>query len=347
MRRWAALGLALLAAGCAGPGVRTPSARLVPVSYSELAGWQRDRQDEALAAFMAGCPQLGGAWRDACRAAAGVPRDDAIAARRFFETWFVPHRVETAQPTGLFTGYYVPVLRGSLRRHGRYTVPIHGPPLDHSHRRVYASRAQILRNPYDRRLPVVVWVDDPVDVFTLHIQGSGIVRLAEGGIMRIGVTATNNQPYVSIGKVLVEMGALQPQDATMQGIRAWLHTHPHRAAAVMNRNPRYIFFRRIDGPGPIGSLGAVLTPLRSLAVDPRYVPLGAPVWLEASWPTPPGGPLRRLVVAQDTGEAIKGPVRGDLYAGAGEAALDIAGRMAQTGSYFVLLPKGMRFTPPR
>lgn len=344
MLRLAALGLALLAAGCAAPGSRVPAARLVPVSFADLSGWERDRHDEAFAAFMTGCPNLGAQWQSACGAATGIPRGDAVAARHFFEAWFTPHRVETVEPSGLFTGYYVPVLRGSLRRHGRYAVPVHGRPFDHSHNRVYASRAEILRNPYDRRLPAIVWVDDPVDLFTLHIQGSGIVRLAEGGTLRLGVAATNNQPYVSVGRLLVEMGALRPEDATMQGIRAWLHANPRRAAEVMNRNPRYIFFRRIDGPGPIGSLGVVLTPLRSLAVDPRYVPLGAPLWLDASWPAPPGGALQRLVVAQDTGAAIKGPVRGDLYIGAGEAALDIAGRMAQSGTYFVLLPKGMRFT---
>lgn len=267
-----------------------------------------------------------------------------MAARAFFERWFRAYAVRTPR-SGLFTGYYEPVLKGSRRRRPGYTVPLHAKPRDLARRRPYPARAQILKPPLRTRIPVLLWLADPVDAFTLHIQGSGVVRLADGGSVRVGVAATNGLRYVSIGRVLLRRGALTREQATMQGIRAWLRANPRQATAIMNRNPRYIFFRIVGGRvsrglGPIGGQGVALTPGRSLAIDPRFVAYGTPVWLDTTWPNPPGGALRRLVIAQDKGGAIKGVMRGDLFIGRGARALAVAGRMRQRGRYFLLLPRG-------
>ena len=361
--RLLSLTLALLLAGClsSANNKRAPAnnkqverksappvqaGRLKRISFADLPGWNSDRQDRALVAFSRSCPRLSGAWAGPCRALGRVARGNPVAARAFFERWFRAYAVGAAG-AGLFTGYYEPVLRGSRRQRPGYRVPLHAKPGDLKRRRPYPARAQILKPPLRARIPVLLWLADPVDAFTLHIQGSGVVRLAGGGTVRVGVAATNGRRYVSIGRVLLRMGALSRNRATMQGIQAWLRAHPRRAAGVMNRNPRYIFFRivpggRTRGSGPIGGQGVALTPGRSLAIDPRFVAYGTPVWLDTTWPSPQGGPLRRLVIAQDKGGAIKGAQRGDIFFGQGARALAIAGRMRQRGRFFVLLPRGHR-----
>ncbi len=321
-----------------------PAAGLRAVAFADLPGWGADRQDRALAAFARSCPRLSGAWRRPCGALGRVTSGNPKAARAFFERWFRAYAVASTA-SGLFTGYYEPVLRGSRRRRPGYSVPLHAKPRDLARLRPYPSRARILKPPLRTRIPVFLWLADPVDAYTLHIQGSGVVRLAGGGSVRVGVAATNGRRYVSIGRILLRRGALTRSQATMQGIRAWLRAHPRQATALMNRNPRYIFFRIVRagvarGLGPIGGQGVALTPGRSLAVDTRFVAYGTPVWLDTTWPKPPGGRLRRLVIAQDKGGAIKGAMRGDLFIGRGARALAIAGRMRQRGRYFLLLPRG-------
>jgi len=347
--RLACLTFAGLLAACVSPpdskrAERTPSqpapaARLRPVAFTALPGWGVDRQDRALAAFARSCRRLRGDWRGPCEALGRIAPNDPLAARAFFERWFRAY-APRGSASGLLTGYYEPVLRGSRRRRPGYSVPLHAKPRDLARLRPYPARARILRPPLRTRIPVLLWLADPVDAFTLHIQGSGVVRLAGGGSVRVGVAATNGRRYVSIGRVLLRMGALTRGQATMQGIRAWLRAHPRQATAVMNRNPRYIFFRIVKGPGPIGGQGVALTPGRSLAIDPRFVAYGTPIWLDTTWPSPPGGRLRRLVIAQDKGGAIKGAMRGDLFIGRGARALAVAGRMRQRGRYFLLLPRG-------
>lgn len=352
--RSVSLAVMVLLAACVSPSEKKPAERtpsrptaggtLREVAFSELPGWGADRQDRALAAFARSCPRLRGAWRRPCGALGRVARGNPAAARAFFQRWFRAYAYRNAG-SGLFTGYYEPVLRGSRRRRPGYSVPLHAKPSDLSRRRPYPSRARILRAPLRTRIPVLLWLADPVDAFTLHIQGSGVVRLAGGGAVRVGVAATNGRRYVSIGRILLKRGALSRKQATMQGIRAWLRAHPRQAVDVMNRNPRYIFFRivpgrSVGGAGPIGGQGVALTPGRSLAIDPRFVAYGTPIWLDTSWPSPPGGPLRRLVIAQDKGGAIKGAMRGDLFIGRGARALAIAGRMRQRGRFFLLLPRG-------
>ena len=192
--------------------------------------------------------------------------------------------------------------------------------------------------------------DDPVDAFFLHVQGSGRIALAGGGELRVGYAGSNGRAYVSIGRALIERGAIAREDVSLQSIRAWLAAHPDEAAGVLALNPSYIFFRVLDGAmddedGPLGSQGVALTPGRSLAVDRRFLPLGAPLWLDIMAPAAePGAPdrrVRRLVVAQDTGGAIRGPLRGDLFWGFGAEAESVAGRMKHQGRYFLLLPRGV------
>ncbi len=267
----------------------------------------------------------------------------------------------------MFTGYYEPLLDGSRQRSERFDVPLYRKPddiieidLERFHDRFegqtisgrltadsfepYYERAEIAAGALTGRGLEVVWVDDAVEAFFLHIQGSGRVRLAEGGEMRVGYAGQNGRPYYAIGRELVARGEMTLEQVSLQSIRAWLAAHPSEAHAVMAVNPSYIFFRQLDGEGPIGSLGVPLTPRRSLAVDAAHLPLGAPLWLDATAPRADGSgdaPLRRLMVAQDTGGAIRGAVRGDVFWGHGAAAEAIAGRMKHPGRLWILLPRGL------
>jgi len=303
------------------------------------------------------------AWQAACAALAEVPPGDDGAARTYFERWFMPYAVSLGDdPEGLFTGYYESELNGAWSRDESYRVPIHARPDDlvdvdlgrflpdlrgrHIVGQVvggrlqpYPARAEIVSGAAEAALPVLLWVDDPADAFVLHIQGSGRVRFPDGGTVRIGYAGNNGRPFVSIGRILLDDGLISPADANMQAIRRWLRENPDKAKEVLDQYPRYIFFRLIEGEGPIGAQGVALTAGRSLAVDTAILPLGAPVWLDTRQPGTTDVPLRRLMVAQDAGGAIKGAVRGDIFWGTGEAALAEAGRMKQKGHYYLLLPR--------
>ncbi len=239
---------------------------------------------------------------------------------------------------GLFTGYFEIELHGSLHRHGAYQTPIYRRPPDLGSGQHF-SRAQIEDGALAGRGLALVWVDDPIDAFFLQIQGSGQVRLDDGRTIRLGYAGQNGLPYVAVGRLLIERGQIPRGKVTMASIGAWMRAHPKAGAALRRDNPSYIFFREIKGGGPIGAERVVLTPERSLAVDRAYIPLGTPIWLDAEERFMPGERIRRLVVAQDTGGAIKGPVRGDLYWGAGTAAGDRAGAMDARGRYYLLLPR--------
>jgi membrane-bound lytic murein transglycosylase A len=303
-------------------------------------------------------------WRAPCAALAQVPPGDDGAARAFFETWFAPlEAASTKGGKGTFTGYYEAELRGAPFPGEAYAAPIYARPPDlvtvdlrrfradlpgerlvgrvEDGRLVpYHTRAQIDAGALAGRGAELLWADDPVDVFFLQVQGSGRVMLPDGTVQRIGFAESNGHPFTGIGRLLLAEGKIPRDQASMQGIRDWLRAHPDEARAFMQRNARFIFFRQVDGEGPIGAQGVALTPGRSLAVDPAFLPLGAPIFLATTWP---GGkrPLRRLMVAQDTGSAIKGPLRGDFFWGFGEAALKYAGRMKQEGVIYLLLPKAL------
>lgn len=265
------------------------------------------------------------------------------------------------------TGYYEPVLAGSRTRNDRFRHPVHGAPEDlvtvdlsavapeTRHLRLrgrlegrrlvpYWTRAEIDARGGQLRAPVLAWVEDPVELFFLQIQGSGQVELEDGGRrvgrIRLGYADQNGHPYRSLGRYLVDRGELPLEKASMQGIMAWASANPARLQDALNFNASYVFFRELPANGgPIGALGAPLTAGRSLAVDPRHIPLGAPVFLATTFPLSER-PLERLMVAQDTGGAIRGAVRGDFFWGSGEAAGQQAGRMRQKGRFWLLWPRG-------
>jgi membrane-bound lytic murein transglycosylase A len=304
-------------------------------------------------------------WRPVCADASA-----AAEARAFFEANFVPYAVsDDGNREGLFTGYYEPLLRGARAPDAAYRYPLYRRPGDLvsvdlgqfdpelEGRRIggrvekgklvpYADRAAIDRGALAGRELELLWVDDPVDRFFLEIQGSGQVRLPSGETVRVGFADQNGRPYRAIGKDLIESGAIPRERMSMQAIRAWLEANPDQAPATMAKNPSVVFFTELTGlaaaSGPLGAQGVPLTPGRSLAVDRKFLPLGAPVWVDTTAPEPDGErPLRRLMVAQDTGGAIRGPVRGDVFWGAGPAAEHLAGHMKSPGRLFILLPRDL------
>ena len=334
---------------------------LKPAAFSELQGWAEDRLSAAIPAFLKSCgrfltladavpldarPNVAdygrvGAWRALCEAAAALPPENDAAARRFFETSFIPLAVaDNGASEGLFTGYYEIELNGSRRRQGRYQTPIYRRPSEPGAATRY-SRAEIEDGALAGRGLELLWVDDPIDAFFLEIQGSGRVRLRNGDTVRVGYDGQNGQPYVPIGRLLVERGVIPRSEATMMTIRDWMNQHPEAGAALRRENPSYVFFRELRGDGPIGAEGVVLTAGRSIAIDRAYIALGVPNWLEADERFASAAPVRRLVVAQDTGGAIKGPVRGDLFWGTGSAGASRAGIMNAHGRYYLLLPRSV------
>jgi membrane-bound lytic murein transglycosylase A len=304
-------------------------------------------------------------WQPPCRDLAALDPAGEAALRRYFEDRFVPLLVAADDdPVGLFTGYYEPELRGARRPNERYAVPLYRRPptlisvdlgkfrSDFGGTRIAGKVVGSGLVPFDSRAEIeggalagqgleLVWVDDPVDAFFLQVQGSGRVRLEDGTLLRVGYDGTNDRPYLAIGRVLLREGLIERGRVSMQAVRDWLRANPAEGRRIMARNARYVFFRELAGDGPIGAEGVALTPGRSLAVDTAFLPLGLPIWLDTHWPADPDRPLRRLVVAQDTGGAIKGPVRGDLFWGFGEAALAEAGRMSSKGRYYLLLPRAI------
>ena len=284
---------------------------------------------------------LVGVWRGLCEDAAALPAQDDAAARRFFETHFIPIAVtDYGTSEGLFTGYYEIELNGSRQQRGRYETPIYRRPPEPGAAARY-SRAEIEDGALAGRGLELLWVDDPVDAFFLEIQGSGVVRLRNGGTVRVGYDGQNGQPYVPVGRLLVERGVMTRSKTTMMAIRDWMNQNPEAGAALRRENPSYVFFRELRGDGPLGAEGVVLTAERSLAVDRAFIGLGIPVWVEADERFAVADPVRRLVVAQDTGGAIKGPVRGDLFWGTGPAAATRAGVMNARGRYYLLLPRSV------
>ncbi|GGZ02399.1 hypothetical protein GCM10007388_40000 [Pseudoduganella plicata] len=304
-------------------------------------------------------------WQESCKIARTVDKRSEPAIRLFFETFLQPQRVIAADGsgTGLVTGYYEAQLRGSRRQAGAYQTPLYKVPDDlltvdltgvypdlkgkRLRGRVqgkkvvpYASRAEIASAGFPGK--ELLWVDDPVEAFFLEVQGSGRVQLDSGETVRVAYGDQNGHPYKSIGKWLVEQGELTAEQATAQGIKAWIAEHPSRRQELFNANPSYVFFREEKLPdpsvGPKGSLGVPLTPQRSVAIDATQIPLGAPLFLDT---TQAGSdvPMQRLVMAQDTGGAIRGAIRVDFFFGFGPEAADNAGRMKQRGQVWVLLPK--------
>lgn len=341
--------------------------------WEDLSGWPGSAADElvpAFDAFLASCNALRKKelWRETCISARTLEERDEERLRAWFEAQWQPWQLINPDGSreGLVTGYYEPLLHGSRSQKTPYLHPIYGVPDDLidvelgglypelKHMRLrgrlegrklvpYFSRADWEK--VQRNDNVLVWADDAFDVFFMQIQGSGQVQLDDGSRIRVGYAEQNGHPYRSIGRWLIDQGELKAEQASMQGIKSWAKTNPQRTQELLNANPSYVFFRElaVDGAGPPGALGVPLTAERSLAIDARFTPLGAPVWLATTYPNS-DRPLVRMMLAQDTGGAIRGPVRADYYWGSGYEAGVQAGKMRQKGQMWILLPR--RYVPP-
>lgn len=330
---------------------------LTKVEFSELPGWNQDQQSAAIPAFLRSCERLQrlpadqtlangaagtvGLWSDVCTKATQVDGANDLSARRFFEDNFVAFAVSDSQATdNLFTGYYEPSLRGSFTRSEQYFVPLYAKPSDTG---PYPSRAEIYAGALANRDLELIYVDDAIDAFFLEVQGSGRVTLEDGQEIQVGYAGQNGHGYFPIGRELLNRGLMSREEISLQSIKKWLRENPGEAQKVMELNPSFVFFRLIDGPGPIGAQSVALTPGRSLAVDRAYHALSLPIWLDGTYPQADGQrqPLQRLMIAQDTGGAIKGVVRGDVFWGPGVEAEAIAGEMKDPGRIYWLLPRAV------
>lgn len=341
---------------------------LQPVGWDRVDGWLLDRPAAALETFLNSCRAIAKSemWEQVCMEAAAVPSTDEDAVREFFQNSFQPYRVlnRDGESHGLITGYYGPELDGSRKKTGEYRYPLYRQPDDlltidlsevYPELSKYRLRGRLVGNrvvPYLERGEIdgkqnrlagqeLFWVKDPVELFFLHIQGSGRIRLSDGTKVMVGYANQNGHPYRSIGKLLLDRNEMTRDQMSMQNIRQWVAQHPDAGKKLLAENPSYVFFRQLpqDVQSPPGALGIPLTPLRSLAVDPHTIPLGAPVFLSTTYPGT-DFPLKQLMVAQDTGGAIKGEVRADFFWGMGNDAGLVAGKMKQDGKLWVLLPKG-------
>jgi membrane-bound lytic murein transglycosylase A len=323
----------------------------VPVEWRELPGWTLDAQRAAWPAFVQNCQRPSGVWLVLCeQVTRRAPRSDA-EMRDWLMNTFRPYRVESldGSPAGLLTGYYEPVIEASRVRRGEFRTALFAPPTDLAARRPYWTRQQIDSLPSAQAAlsgREIAWVADPLDALVLQIQGSGRLRIVEPdgrfNQIRLAYAGNNAHPYRSVGRWLIDQGELQAGQASWPAIRDWARRNPARLNELLWVNPRFVFFREEPlsdpGLGPRGAQGVPLTPGRSIAVDPGSVPYGTPVWIDATEPRS-STPLRRLVLAQDTGSAIVGAVRADYFCGWEEDAAEQAGRMRQPLRMWVLWPR--------
>ena len=360
-------------AGPTSPTLLRPRARWVPVAWDALPGWQADRSAELWPALRAGCAKPAPGWAAVCaRAASFNPPDDGFA-RDFLQRELQPYRIEAldGQDLGLATGYFEPLVAASRRAKPGFTVPLHRPPADLAQRKPYWTRQQLDQLPQAAaalRGQEIAFVASPLDLLVLQIQGSGRLRITEADgterTVRLAYAGHNDQPYKSVGRWLIDQGELRPEGASWPAIRDWgQRATPERLQQMLWANPRVVFFKEealVDdslgqalaggpngqtlasvpnGPqGPRGAQGVPLSAGRSVAVDPQAVPYGTPLWLDTTEPLS-ATPLRRLVMAQDTGSAITGAVRVDYFWGTGDAAEQQAGRMKQPLRLWALWPK--------
>jgi len=337
------------------------------VSFRSLPGWAADRQAAAWPALQRNCEKFlargsDAAWTILCHAAQEIDSPTDQQARTFFEQYFRPYVVNgDSGREGLITGYYEPMLNGSLTRTERFRYPLYRRPdnlliidlgslypelkgrpvrgrLQGNRVVPFLKREEIARTGSPLAGQELLWVDDPVEAYLLQVQGSGRVRLPDGRELAVGYADQNGHPYRSLGNELIARGELKREEVTLPRIRDWIAAHPAETEALLNSNPSFVFFqlREASTDGPIGSLGVPLVAERSIAVDPTYIPLGLPVWLDTTLPD--GRLFQHLVIAQDTGGAIKGAVRADVFLGQGDAAGRVAGEMKQVGQLYVLRP---------
>ena len=338
--------------GVAPSSYSSPIASFRSVSWQELPGWQEDDLTQAWPAWLKSCDVLRKRngeinWRQVCAQAGNVSGRDGRAIRQYFEGNFQAYEVRnsaTGNESGLITGYYEPVMNGSQTRTTTYTVPLYGLPnaWKASKPSPAPTRAELMSSGVLRGSELA-WVQDPVAAAFMQIQGSGKIRLEDGRVLRLGYAGTNDQPFKSFAQWLLDRKEITRSQATMQGISAWAKRNPGRVEEMLNANPRFVFFKELPGNvsadlGPNGALGVALTAERSIAIDLKAMPLGAPVFLSTTKPLS-SQTLQKLVMAQDTGKAIVGGVRADYYWGSGDSAGELAGRMKQDGKMWLLLPR--------
>mgnify|MGYP003336931223 FL=1 len=363
-----AIAIASMLAGCSTPptrgtGYRSASVGAAPSSYSSpiatfsaiswqtLPGWQEDDLTQVWPAWLKSCDALRRKsgepnWRQVCAQASNVSGRDNQSIRQYFENYFQAYEIrnKSGSDSGLITGYYEPVMNGSLTRTSIYNVPLYGLPnaWKNSKPNPGPTRAELMSSGILKGSEIA-WVQDPVAAAFMQIQGSGKIRLEDGRVMRLGFAGTNEQPFKSFAQWLLDRKEITRSEATMQGISQWAKRNPDRVNEMLNANPRFVFFKELPsnvdpGLGPTGAQGVPLTGERSIAIDLQAMPLGAPVFLATTKPLS-NQVLQKLVVAQDTGKAIVGGVRADYYWGSGEAAGENAGRMKQNGKMWLLLPR--------
>jgi membrane-bound lytic murein transglycosylase A len=361
--RWGLALLLLVLSGCV--AAPQPTSKYESVRWTDVPGWETDPVREAWQGFLSSCETLRGRpeWSTPCGAARSMAGDSDEAVRAYFEAYFQPYRIPGS---GLITGYFEPLLHGSRTPSAQYVAPLYAPPPDllivdlaslYPELKGKRVRGRLEGNkvvPYYTRgeLPAdpalrgheIVWIDDAFEAMMLEVQGSGRVQLPDGSVIRLAYADQNGQPYHSIGRYLVSIGALTVEQATIPGIRAWLLAHPEALQEVLDANPSVVFFSEapLGDPtlGPKGSQGIPLTAGRSIAVDAKWIPLGTPVFLATTLPES-GQPLQHLVVAQDTGGAIRGAPRADYFVGSGPQAADLAGKMRQQGALWLLWPRNV------
>jgi membrane-bound lytic murein transglycosylase A len=352
--------------------ISTPDyALLKSANWGDVDGFVEDDLSAAWGAWMQSCSTLTNKpqWQTVCSAAKALNKPNKKVVKAYFTQYFNVYSAsnQDGTDTGMITGYYEPLLKGSRTKSSQYLYPLYKQPADliavelsdvHpelKNKRVrgkivgnklvpYLTRADIEASPAPLAGNELLWIDDIIDVFFLQIQGSGLVKLDNGEDIHVGYADQNGQTYNSVGRVLIERGELTIDQASMQGIKNWARNNLSKLRELLNSNPSYVFFRELPSglPGPLGALGVPITAERSVAIDPKYVPLGAPLFLSTTQPNS-SKPLKRLMVAQDTGGAIKGGVRADFFWGAGNDAGSKAGAMKQTGKIWVLLPKDFQF----
>lgn len=312
------------------------SITLEPVSFDELDGWKRDNLREVLPALLQSAGKENSDFQNFYTGLSRIKNGSSQELRSYIETHLTPYRVvSNNSATGQMTAYYIPQIRGSKTRTKQTQIPIYGVPKGYKAGDKLASRQKIAEEV--GYAPIIAWADDAVDLFLLQIEGSGRLRTPTGEILYLGYAGNNGYSFKSIGKIMKEAGILTQEKVSMQEMRRWLKDHPEDAKKLMNQNPRYIFFKLEKSPTAYGSTGVVLTPERSVAVDTAHISIHTPMWITTQDES--GVSIHKTVVAQDTGDAIKGPNRIDLFCGHSEKAVEKGTSMNQKGQSFLLLPK--------
>lgn len=352
--------------------------KITPVSYKELPGWESEDFDLFWSTFQESCKKINKSiydpidhlpiskksWKYVCNKVVNFNEKNSDAQRKFIVDNFIPHKViYNNESNGLFTGYFQPILKASRKKTNIYKYPIYSKPDDlvivedlrifnpklkgnriagrvNNGRLIpFDKRAEIENGSLKNKAKELSWVNDPVKLFFMHIQGSGVLSFEDGSEEYLSYAATNGHRYTAIGKILIDQGEITKEKMSMQALESWLKKNPERIEEILNQNESYVFFIKSINKGVFGSQGTKLTPLRSIAVDRNYVPLGTLLWLDIDHPIDKKR-IQRLVIAQDVGGAIKGPIRGDIFWGKGNAAGENAGVMKSKGTYYMLLPKG-------